>query len=165
MVNYYRGSRRPRNRDSPYFRGLSLFLAPLSLLIAGVLYAGPRAEVTLHPRGRAPVTVAVEVADTPTARARGLMYRRHLPRGEGMWFVFDTDVRHPFWMKNTYLSLDLIFVGADERVVDIIANAQPNSEASLMPRAPYRYVLEVPAGFARRHRIGFGDRVRIKDRS
>ncbi|MBI2346086.1 MAG: DUF192 domain-containing protein [Deltaproteobacteria bacterium] len=118
-------------------------------------------RLTLLPSGRPPITIVAEVAATDAERARGLMHRRHLPSGRGMWFVFPTDVKHPFWMKDTHVPLDLIFVGADRRVVDLIRNAVPLSERSLQPRVPYRYVLEVPAGTTVAAGIGVGTGITV----
>lgn len=132
------------------------------LACGGVAVAAPaELRITLHPFGRAPVTVVAEVARTPEERARGLMFRKHLPDGRGMWFIFPTDVQHAFWMKNVPIPLDILFIGADLRVVDIIPNAQPFSEALLVPKKPYRYVLEVPGGCVRRHRVILDDQAII----
>lgn len=122
----------------------------------------PHTTVTLHPTAGQPVIVHAEVAATDAARARGLMYRRTLPQGSGMWFVLPTDSQQSFWMKNTYMALDLIFVDAKGLVVDIIANTVPQSEKPLTPKHPYRHVLEVPAGFAARQGIGVGSKVAAK---
>lgn len=128
----------------------------------GVSEAAPaEVRITLHPSGRAPVVVVAEIARTPDARARGLMFRRHLPDGRGMWFVFPADVQYAFWMKNVPIPLDILFVGADLRIVDIISNAQPFSEALLVPKNPYRYVLEVVGGFGARYLLQRGDAVQL----
>ena len=73
------------------------------------------------------VNIRVELADTPEERARGLMFRHYLPEGEGMLFIFPEETRSSFWMKDTPISLDLVFI-KEERIVDIIENAVPNSE-------------------------------------
>lgn len=117
------------------------------------------ATLLITPLHGAPVTVAVEVAATESERARGLMFRRQLPDRHGMWFVFPQPARNSFWMKNTMLSLDILYVDAEYRVVDIIANTTPYSEKPLTPQLAYQYVLEVPSGFAKRHNITVGARV------
>lgn len=116
----------------------------------------PQTTVALHPAQGAPVVVTAELAKTEDARARGLMYREHLADGTGMWFVFPKDTDQSFWMKNTFVPLDLIFVDAKGVVVDVLANAVPKSEKPLTPKHSYRYVLEVPAGFAAKQRIVTG---------
>jgi uncharacterized membrane protein (UPF0127 family) len=102
--------------------------------------------------------VRVEIADTPELRARGLMFREELPEGTGMLFVFPAETSGSFWMKNTPIPLDLIFI-KDEEIVDLIENAVPYDETLLTPDAPYTLVLEVPGGYAARHEVRVGDRV------
>jgi uncharacterized membrane protein (UPF0127 family) len=101
----------------------------------------------------------VEVALTEADQARGLMFRRELSMGTGMLFGFVRDREAGFWMKNTYVSLDLIFIRADGRILRIAANAKPLSERLIPSRGPVRGVLEVLAGTAARLNIAPGDRV------
>jgi uncharacterized membrane protein (UPF0127 family) len=117
---------------------------------------GPVARVQTR-NGR--VDVALEVAATPETRSRGLMYRRDLAEGRGMLFVFDADADHEFWMKNTLIPLDMIFIAADGRVVGVAPNATPLSTAGVSVGKPSRYVLEVPGGWAAKRGIAAGDRV------
>jgi uncharacterized membrane protein (UPF0127 family) len=117
--------------------------------------------VVLLPAGGAPVRVSVEVARTPAQRERGLMYRDKLPSDAGMIFLFDHDEDQSFWMKNTAIPLDMIFITNELTVAGVVANAEP---FTLTPRAcgaPSRYVLEVNGGFAARHGIGPGTRVQL----
>src|SRR5262249_393206 len=86
--------------------GVVLLLALVACQSAG----GPVARV--HAAGAA-VDVALEIAATPETRTRGLMYRKDLPDGRGMLFVFDQEEEHEFWMKNTLIPLDMIFIGTD----------------------------------------------------
>jgi len=104
------------------------------------------------------VNISAEIATTDDERMKGLMGRESLAKNYGMWFVFPYDVQDAFWMKDTLVALDIIFVGSDMKIVDVIANAQPKSEELLKPRAPYRYVLEVAAGTAAANGIAIGDR-------
>ncbi len=99
----------------------------------------------------------VEVADTAEKRRWGLMYRSELGADEGMLFVFPDDKAHSFWMKNTPLSLDMIFMDRRRRVVGIIHDTVPFSTRSVGVGLPSRYVLEVRAGLARRKGIVEGD--------
>jgi uncharacterized membrane protein (UPF0127 family) len=101
----------------------------------------------------------VEVVLTEADKARGLMYRRELPMGFGMLFGFVPEQRVGFWMKNTYVSLDVIFIRADGRIRRITANTQPMSERPIPSGGPVRGVLEVLAGTAARLNIMPGDRV------
>jgi hypothetical protein len=98
--------------------------------------------------------VDAEIVATPEARTKGLSGRESLAEDEGMLFIFDTDDVHSFWMKDMLISIDMIWLTADKRVVHIEANATPESyPASFGPHTPTRYVLEVPAGWAARHGV------------
>jgi uncharacterized membrane protein (UPF0127 family) len=101
----------------------------------------------------------VEVALTEAEQARGLMYRRELPMGFGMLFGFVRQQPVSFWMKNTYVPLDIIFIRADGRIRRIVANTKPLSERRIASGGPVRGVLEVLAGSAERLNIRPGDRV------
>ena len=127
-----------------------------ALALAGCRDRGPVAVI----RGPgAAVEVSLEVAATPAERERGLMYRTSLAEGRGMLFVFDADGNQSFWMKNTLIPLDLLFIARDGTVVGIHANATPQSTANIAVGMPSRYVLEVPGGWAARHGISAGARV------
>jgi len=108
------------------------------------------------------LAVKVEVADTPAKRALGLQYRRKLAEDRGMLFLFPTEGIQSFWMKDTPLSLDLIFIGSHGRIVGIIHRAVPFSTASLSVPAPSQFVLEITGGLCRRHGIEVGDPVRFE---
>ena len=130
----------------------------LALVLAACGNAGPSA--TVHGRG-GDTRIALEIAATPAERERGLMYRSSLADGRGMLFVFERDEDHEFWMKNTLIPLDMLFIAADGRVAGIHANATPLSTVSIAVGQPSRYVLEVPGGYAQRRGIEPGDRVEL----
>jgi hypothetical protein len=114
------------------------------------------------------VTLEVEVADTPAARARGLMYRTWLPEYAGMLFVFETPQRLAFWMKNTWIPLSIAFIDASWRVVDIqdMDPPPPGGEIPIyVSRREAQYALEVNQGFFTRHGIGVGARVVFRPRA
>lgn len=113
-------------------------------------------------RGGKRIPFKVELADTPEAQARGLMFRDSLGDFEGMVFPSDTPEVRSFWMKNTPLSLDIIFIGADGRIINIAANTEPYSLASVTSNGPAGAVLELRAGRAAALGIGPGDRVSWK---
>lgn len=102
---------------------------------------------------------AVEMALTPEQQARGLMYRKSLPEGRGMLFDFKEERELSFWMKNTYVSLDIIFIRGDGTILRIAANTTPLSEKMIPSGGPARAVLEVVAGTARKLGLAPGDRV------
>ena len=130
-----------------------------ALALAGCRDRGPVAVIR-GPGGA--VEVSLEVAATPAERERGLMYRTSLAEGRGMLFVFDADGNQSFWMKNTLIPLDLLFIARDGTVVGIHANATPLSTADIAVGKPSRYVLEVPGGWAARHGISAGARVEFR---
>ncbi len=101
----------------------------------------------------------VELAVTPEETARGLMFRKELPEGRGMLFDFKTDRPVSFWMKDTPLPLDIIFIRGDGRILRIAENTEPFSERLIPSGGPVRGVLEVIAGTARKLGIAPGDRV------
>lgn len=102
---------------------------------------------------------AIEFVANDTDRAQGLMFRRELPEGQGMLFDFERDQDVAMWMKNTYISLDMIFINADGRIRRIAENTKTLSEEIIPSGGPVRGVLEVIAGTARKFGIKPGDRV------
>lgn len=102
---------------------------------------------------------AVELATNTAERAVGLMYRKELPEGRGMLFDFHDEQPVQFWMHNTYIPLDMIFISGDGRVVRVAENAKPMSDDLIPSGRPVRAVLEVIAGTARKLGIAAGDRV------
>lgn len=121
--------------------------------------APPQVEPVAEPRVvlRAPdgreVAVRSEIVATPAERQRGLMYRKTLDPDAGMLFLMGAEQPHRFWMKNTYVPLDMIWIGRDLRVVGVTENARPLTLDLRGIDAPSTYVLEVNAHFARRHGI------------
>jgi uncharacterized membrane protein (UPF0127 family) len=106
------------------------------------------------------------VADTDAARARGLMFRDTLRDDEGMLFVFGDSRRHPFWMRNVLIALDMIWVDDEGRIVWLVESAPPCVEEPCpiyTPQRPASSVIEVRAGFAKRHGIKAGDIVRFEN--
>lgn len=101
----------------------------------------------------------IYVARTDVQRMRGLMYVRRMPQTSGMLFIYDREDLHSMWMKNTYISLDIVFIRADGSVSSVIQDAVPLSLKSLASREPVQYVLELNAGTARRFGIGQKSRI------
>ncbi len=105
--------------------------------------------------------VGVEIAQKHEDRMRGLMYRTSMGDGAGMLFVFEEEQKLQFWMKNTCIPLDMIFLSADGVIVGIEENTPTLSLASFGPRCHARYVLEVNAGWARKTGVRPGMRVEL----
>lgn len=125
--------------------------------------AAPRVVLETPDGGRH--EVAVELALTAAEQERGLMHRRELADGTGMLFVFREAAPRSFWMKNTLIPLDLIFIDEAGVVAGVVRDAEP---LTLTPRTPgpdvlARWVLEVPGGWAARHGVAPGARVRLEN--
>lgn len=132
------------------------------MALAACLLASCAADPTVKivgPHGAVRAAVRVEVADTPSERETGLMYRKHLDEEAGMIFVFPTSKHEAFWMKNTEIPLDMIFANSDRRITGIVRNARPYSLSFDEVPGKSQYVLEVNGGFAARHRVKPGDRL------
>lgn len=108
--------------------------------------------------GRAVASLSAEVAATPAQRQRGLMFRQALGEDAAMLFVFPAETDGAFWMKDTPIPLTIAFLAADGRVLELIDGA-PLDETLLRPAAPYRYALEVNAGWFARRGLAEGSRV------
>jgi uncharacterized membrane protein (UPF0127 family) len=124
--------------------------------VTGASFASPAAVRFETPRG--PWIVRVEVARTDKERARGLMFRRDLPADRGMIFLFDDTSEHAFWMHNTLISLDMIFIGEDRAVAGVVERATPRDDSPRTVGKPSRYVVEVSGGEAAAHGVGPGTR-------
>jgi uncharacterized protein len=122
----------------------------------------PTTAVTITTESGDRLAVTAEVVATPGRRQKGLMFRKDLQDGDGMLFIFEMEKEHPFWMKNTLIPLDIIFVGADRRVVGIVHKAAPRKESSLTVGVPSHYVLEVPGGYCERKGVHRGDQLEFK---
>ena len=102
---------------------------------------------------------SVEMATTEQEKETGLMYRKELADGKGMLFDFSPEQQVSMWMKNTYISLDMIFIRADGRILRIAENTEPQSTAIIRSGGLAKGVLEVIAGTAKKYGIEPGDRV------
>jgi len=139
------------------FSILCLILLP-SLLIARA--AGAADPNTLEIVSKTGVHVfSVELAVTGDEQARGLMFRRELPEGRGMLFDFKPEREVTMWMENTYVSLDMIFIRRDGRILRIAENTEPLSRRIIASGGAVRGVLEVVAGTASKLGIAPGDKV------
>ena len=121
------------------------------------------ARIGIQTAAGARYALDVEVADTNESRERGLMYRRHMADDAGMIFLFDTEREQTFWMKNTFIALDMIFIGANNRIVGIVPEATPETESVRTVGVPSRYVLEVNGGWAALKGVRTGDRVELSE--
>lgn len=102
--------------------------------------------------------LSIELVDTPTRRALGLMHRKHLAENHGMLFIFQQDTQSCFWMKNTYIPLSIAFIDDTGSILNI-EDMTPLDERPVCPHAAYRYALEVNQGWFATHTIQPGDRI------
>jgi uncharacterized membrane protein (UPF0127 family) len=101
----------------------------------------------------------VEIADEPHEQSRGLMYRQSLPEDGGMLFDFHQERPASFWMRNTYIPLDMLFIKADGTIESIAERTTPLSERSVPSKGAVRFVLEINGGLSQKLGIEAGDRV------
>lgn len=110
--------------------------------------------------GKQPLAkIDIEVADNEESRAKGMMFRKSNEENRGMLFVFPVEEGQSFWMKNTYISLDIIFVGKQKEILKIHKKATPRSTSSLPSEKQAMYVVEVNGGFTDKYDIKEGDRI------
>jgi uncharacterized membrane protein (UPF0127 family) len=121
----------------------------------------PRVVVDLATPAGQHVIINAEVANNPTTRAEGLMFREHMEDDAGMLFVWPQPQPQSFWMKNTKIPLDMLFI-RNHKVVAVVANAKPMDETPLSPTEMADAVLEVNGSWAERHNIGLGATVTWK---
>jgi uncharacterized protein len=139
-------------------------LVAAAIVAACVVFGGPvvarAAEATLEIVDKTGVhAFSVELATNDAERSRGLMFRKELPEGRGMLFIFDRDEPVSFWMHNTFISLDMIFIRKDGRILRIAESTDPMSDRLIPSGGPVRAVLEVIGGTAHKLGIEPGDRV------
>jgi uncharacterized membrane protein (UPF0127 family) len=137
---------------------LVIWLAVASVVTA--CQAQPRVGI-LAKEGRE-VTFQVEIADTPAKREMGLQYRRELAPDRGMIFLFPREEPLTFWMKNTPIPLDMLFISGERKIVGIVENTVPFSLEARSVAGNSKYVLEINAGLSRRYGFKAGDSVRFE---
>lgn len=142
-------------------RSTLLALALLLAVLSSCRTSRAAGSVELVSRSGAVIPVSVELATTPDARQLGLMYREQLAPGNGMLFIFPASAPQSFWMKNTKIPLDILFIDDTGKIVRLHASTTPFSEQSLPSDAPVRFVLEVPGGYCADNGIAEGDTVRL----
>jgi len=98
-------------------------------------------------------SIVIEIADTPDETSKGMMYRSQLEADQGMLFLFELEEQQSFWMKNTKISLDIIFINNNYQIVHIAKHTIPYSKDPIPSMKPARYVLEVNAGYCDKHSI------------
>lgn len=167
------------------YRNLKLLIVFLSLGVlilqgcdkkddSGWKVKDPSEEINKHPEppfkkegdltflkkdGKEIKKVDIEVADDNPQRQQGLMWRKSMPESEAMLFIFPQDDDQAFWMKNTIMPLDIIFISSEKEIVKVYKNTTPYSEKSLPSIKKAMYVVETVAGFCDKNGIGEGDKI------
>lgn len=114
-------------------------------------------EVVFWKNGKQVKKIDVEIAENEAERAKGLMFRSSIPDSVGMLFIFEQSGPQGFWMKNTSIPLDIIYVDENKKIVSIAKNTKPYSEESIPSLGHAKYVVEVNAGYTDRNNIQSGD--------
>ena len=146
-----------------------LFAAATALLLTCGVNTPAPTQPTAPPGPRVTLpdgyVVHIEIAADDATRQQGLMYRDTLPADHGMLFFFPQTGNYPFWMKNTLIALDIIWIDDQKRIVHVASNVQPCKAdpcPSVPPNADARYVLELAAGVAARHGLANGQSLRFE---
>ncbi|OBQ55947.1 DUF192 domain-containing protein [Tamlana sp. s12] len=119
-------------------------------------------ELTIFSTENTPkTTLDIEIADTDFDIQTGLMYRNSMQKNQGMLFVFDDEQERFFYMKNTKISLDLVYIDANKKIVSFQENAKPFDESSLPSNVPAQFVLEINAGLVNTWNLKIGDSIQF----
>jgi uncharacterized membrane protein (UPF0127 family) len=116
-------------------------------------------EVAFLKNGQKYKKIDVEIAENENERAKGLMYRSYIPDSVGMLFIFEKSEPQSFWMHNTSIPLDIIYVDENKKIISIAANTKPYSDEGIPSLGNAQYVVEVNAGFSERNNIKTGDAI------
>jgi uncharacterized membrane protein (UPF0127 family) len=137
--------------------GILVFVILLQSLQQKEAFQSQRVKTNFMRDNEIILTVDLELARTPKQIEKGLMNRGYLAPNHGMLFLFDSDAPRSFWMHNTLIPLDMIFVTSAGRITNIIHSAGPKTEELRSSSEPVQYVVELPGGTAKKHGIQAGD--------
>jgi len=136
---------------------IRLVIVAFVLLVVAACSSGED-RLVLH-TGKGDFSFTVEIADTNEERAKGLMFRNELAADAGMLFDYGKEQETSFWMQNTLIPLDMIFIGADGIVKNIHVNAKPLDTTAIPSGVPVQFVLEIPGGRSKEIGLAAGDRM------
>ena len=154
-------SRLAGTRGRGYGWLLVLFLLFMDVSLSRSLpAAGARQPLVINMNEAGCLRLQVEIAADSEARQTGLMHRDHLPENAGMLFDYQREQSVQMWMKDTLISLDMLFIDGNGRIVHIVENTEPGSEKLIESGRPVRAVLELNGGSVKRYGIQVGDQVR-----
>ncbi|HTP12073.1 MAG TPA: DUF192 domain-containing protein [Bacteroidota bacterium] len=173
------------SRNKPYVAGVVLVVALVAVYLVGTNIQTDKLQTASIPSTKAQTRSAVafvkegelrfldsrdnlrsaidiEIADDDASRMQGLMYRDSMAETQGMIFVFPDEAERSFWMENTILPLDIVYINAQNRIITIQKNTVPYSRDSIPSNGPAKYVVEVNAGYCDRHSVRVGDHIEWK---
>ncbi|MCC6954402.1 MAG: DUF192 domain-containing protein [Deltaproteobacteria bacterium] len=138
----------------------------LSALVISALVGcdDKREELSLVIRnedGTSTPPITAEISNSPQETSLGLMYRKSMAEDRGMLFIFPGDAPRSFWMKNTYIELDIVFIDSERKVVSLVERAKPHTETPRPSLGPARYVLEIGGGLASKWGIKPGSKLDV----
>lgn len=142
-----------------FLKGCMGFKRPKIIIEQKVLFQKEATLDLLQSNGELISTLNIQIANSPYERETGLMYRTNMKKNQGMLFIFDKESVLTFYMKNTYISLDLIFINGKREIISIYKNAKPNDLSSISSKLPSKYVLEVIQGVSDNLNLKIGDRI------
>lgn len=119
-------------------------------------------QITDESQSKVLTNLDIEIAENDDDRTRGLMWRRHMDEEQGMLFIMEQQEMQAFWMLNTYIPLDILFIDEQFRIVTIQKNTKPQTLDQVPSSAPARYVLEVNGGYCDRHSIREGQFIKYQ---
>lgn len=135
-----------------------LYLILLVVVAAKPVVAGQIEPLIIHTRDAQRHAFTVEIADTPETRARGLMFREKLPEKHGMIFIFKAVRKRNFWMKNTYIPLDILFIDEQAKIISI-KQGEPESLENIPSEKPAQAAIEFARGTVEAYNIQIGDKI------
>lgn len=141
---------------------VAVVVVALWIIVMAVSACQAQPKVTITTKAGRQLSFQVEIADTPAKREMGLQYRRELAADRGMIFLFPLESRQSFWMKNTPIPLDMIFVNRERKIVGIVEQTVPFSLDPRSVEGVSQFVLEINGGLSKRHGIRAGDAVRFE---
>lgn len=132
----------------------------LVICLIGLLFHDNSKDLLVNTT-QGPITLKLEQATTPLTRNLGLMWRRQLQDNQGMLFSFDHEIIQSFWMKNTHIPLDIIFLDSAYQIINIHKNAAPHDTSKIVSKKPSKYVIELAAGSTEKFGLTEGNKVHI----
>jgi uncharacterized membrane protein (UPF0127 family) len=163
-------SKQPDNKSSVQVKNQRPFFSNPVYIISGIVILAVILILIINPFSKKESTdsdslnnvktkIDIQIANNDFDRELGLMFRKQMDENKGMLFIFPEEARQSFWMRNTLISLDMIFVNALNKIVTIHRNTQTLSDQSYPSTAPAKYVLEVNGGYCTKHDIKEGDKI------